>query len=193
MINGDFDTGDFTGWTFFNTPQGGCSLTQVALFDTAGTGVPSYSAEFEVGETSGTIGGGGLGQGAGIFQNVTLGAGQLTISLDIAATSPANSGDDGTFQLLLDGNVVDSYDMGGSIVGQTLRSTLNYSGVVAAGVHEIAIDARTGYGTEYGNTPYQFFDNITLSGTAVPEPSVFGLLALCGLFFIGRRQFRIRG
>src|SRR5262249_55483635 len=82
LVNGGFETGDLTGWTLFNTALGGTALADVVSFDTAHTGAPSQSARFEVGETSGGIGGGGLGQGAGIFQDVSLLAGQLNIALN---------------------------------------------------------------------------------------------------------------
>lgn len=193
LINGNFETGDFTGWTEFNTvgggtpygqEAGGTSVYQVTPFDTAGSGTPSYSAEFEVGEVSGVIGGGGLGQGAGIYQYVPLNVGQLNISVDIAATSSGNNADAGTFELLLDGNVVASDPLGGIGFNQTIRSTLDYSGTVSAGTHQIAIDIRRGYGTEYPNTPFEYLDNVNLSGTAVPEPSTACLLAMGGFFFI---------
>lgn len=203
LINGNFETGDFTGWTEFNTvggstpygqEAGGTARYTVVLFDTAGTGTPSYSAEFEVGEVSGIIGGGGLGQGAGIYQYVPLDAGQLNISVDIAATSPGNNADAGTFELLLDGNLVASHAFGGISFSQTLRSTLSYSGVIATGTHQIAIDMRRGYGVGVFVTPYQHLDNIVLSGTAVPEPTAtlfmsFGLAALA----VGIRRRQTKG
>ena len=192
LVNGNFETGDLTGWTLFNTvglntshgvERGGTALAQAVPFDTAGTGVPSYGAEFEVGETAGIVGGGGLGQGAGIYQYVPLDAGQLNISVNIAATSPGNNADAGTFELLLDGNLVARDAFGSLDVWQILRSTLSYSGTVAAGTHHIAIDMRRGYGLGYGNTPDQFLDNVVLSGSAVPEPAetLFLVLGLATL------------
>ncbi len=187
LVNGNFETGDLTGWTLFNTvgsntphgvERGGTAVAQAVQFDTAGTGVPSYGAEFEVGETAGVVGGGGLGQGAGIYQYVSLDAGQLDISVDIAATSPGDNADAGTFELLLDGSPVARDALGGISVSQILRSTLSYSGTVAAGTHQIAIDMRRGYGMGYGNTPCQFLDNIVLTGTAVPEPAATLFLSL---------------
>ncbi len=184
LINGDFETGDFTGWTLFNDPNGGVGGAQVTLFDTAGTGVPSHSAQFEVGETSGGIGGGGLGRGGGILQDVVLNAGQLTIVLKIAVQSTAgNNADAGTFELLLDGTVVNSHGFGFINPFQTERSSLGFIGTVTAGTHEIAVDMRRGYGIGAGDTPYQYLDNIELRGSAVPEPSTalllsFGLAAL---------------
>jgi hypothetical protein len=187
LINGNFETGDLTGWTTFNTSHGGTFGPQVGSFDTAGTATPSLSAEFEVGETSGGIGGGGLGQGAGILQDLILGAGQLTIFLNIAAQSPGNNADGGTFELLLDGNVVASHAFGAIGFSQIDRSTLNYSGTVTAGTHEIAIDMRRGYGTGQDNTPFQYLDNIQLGGTAVPEPSAITLLSLAlATLMVGR-------
>ncbi|HLX72336.1 MAG TPA: hypothetical protein VKV04_22180 [Verrucomicrobiae bacterium] len=192
LYNGNFETGDFSGWTEFNTVNGGTSVYQVVQFDTAGTGTPSYAAEFEAGEVSGGIGGGGLGQGAGIYQNVSLGAGTLNIFLDIAALSPANQADAGTFQLLVDGNVVASDAMGAIGFNQTLRSTLSYSGNITAGTHQIAVDIRRGYGTEYPDTPYEFLDNITLTGTAVPEPNAALLFAMAGVCVIPMRAIAKR-
>ncbi len=199
LHNGNFETGDFSGWTEFNTvggstpfgqEAGGTALYQVGAFDTAGTGTPSYAAEFEVGEVSGVIGGGGSGQGAGIYQNVLLRSGQLNIFLDIAATSGGNNADAGTFELLLDGNVVASDPMGGIGFNQTIRSTLDYSGNITAGTHQIAVDIRRGYGT--GSTPVEYLDNITLGGTAVPEPNAALLFTLGGGFSIAAIRKKTR-
>ncbi|HEV2320547.1 MAG TPA: hypothetical protein VGV18_12400 [Verrucomicrobiae bacterium] len=187
LINGNFATGDFTGWTLFNTPNGGTSVSQVVPFDITGAGVPVNCAEFEVGETSGGIGGGGLGQGAGIYQDVTLGSGPLNISLDIAATSEGNNADGGTFELLLNGATVASDPLGGIGAGQTIRSTLNYSGSISAGTYQVAIEMLRGYGTEYPNTPYQYLSSIELSGSSVPEPSS---LAICSAAFLVLLLFR---
>jgi len=46
LVNRDFQTGDFTGRTFFTTSQGGLGQPAVVLFDTSDTGTPSYSARF---------------------------------------------------------------------------------------------------------------------------------------------------
>ncbi len=187
LVNGNFATGDLTGWTLFNTPNGGTSTAQVVQFDAAGTGVPTYSAEFQVGQTSGDLGG-GPDQGAGIYQDVALGSGQLSISLYIAATSQDNNGDAGTFELLLDGNVVDSDALGGINIYQTIRSALSYSGTVSNGTYQIAIEMLRDY-SPAPDTPYQYLSDVQLSVTPVPEPSACALASLStAAFWLWRRR-----
>jgi hypothetical protein len=189
LVNGDFQTGDFTGWTFFTTSQGGLGQPAVVLFDTADIGTSSYSARFEVGQTNGTVT--GTKYGGGIFQNVTLGAGQLNISLDIAAESPGVNGDGGTFELVLDGSVVATHSLASMAPNQPQWSTLAYSGSVTAGVHDIEIELLRGSFLQIGETPYQYLDNIQLSGTAVvPEPSTASLLLLGGIALMRFHQKR---
>jgi len=54
LLNGDFETGDLTGWTTFLTPNGSIGSTNgvpdVVPFDVTGGGTPSDAAQFEVGE-----------------------------------------------------------------------------------------------------------------------------------------------
>jgi hypothetical protein len=40
LINGNFATGDFTGWDQFNTTDGTNLIAQVTQFDITGTGIP---------------------------------------------------------------------------------------------------------------------------------------------------------
>jgi hypothetical protein len=193
LVNGNFETGDFTGWVLFNTPNGSLGDAQVVQFDTAGTGTPSFSAQFEVGLTGGYA----PQQGGGILQYVTLGSGQLTINLGIAALNVGVvNADGGTFELLLDGTVVDSYAFGeigiagpfGSLP-QTNYSTLSYSGTVEAGTHEIAIEMDRDWLNRAGDTPYQYLDNVVLEGSAIPEPSAI-VLATIGLAAVAVRTRR---
>ena len=200
LVNGNFATGDLTGWNLFSTPQGGSAITpQVVLFDTAGTGAPVNSAQFEVGQTSFPFGVNGNEEGAGIYQNVSFVSGQLNISLEIAAsdTNPSvgatGNVDAGTFELILDGNVVASDDFGYISVSQTLRSTLSYSGAVTTGTHEITIEMLRNAETVVDDTPYQYLANVSLSVTPVPEPGMLGLLALSGILLGSIFPFSLRG
>jgi hypothetical protein len=105
IVNGDFSTGDFTGWTLFTTAQGNVT-SSVTSFDVTGSGA-SLAGTFIVGGQAGFIG----NQGGGIFQFVDTGAGTGTFSMNIAADNSGSgffNGDGGTFSVLLDGVVGDS-------------------------------------------------------------------------------------
>lgn len=171
LINGNFETGDFTGWTVFTDTNGDTGNPAVVQFDTAGTGTASYSAQFEVGIASFPVDS-NLGSGGGISQNVTLNAGELHICANLAAYCPGSitNHDAGNFELMLDGNVVATNFLGLIASGQTIRSNLNYSGTIAAGTHEIAIDIRRPYLNSAGLTPYEYLDNITATVVVPPNP-----------------------
>src|SRR5262249_42745926 len=149
--------------------------------------VTSYSALFNVGETL-WIPTEASAAGGGVLQNVVLDAGNLAISVDIASSARSPNNDGGTFRLLLDGAIVGSHAFGpigsfGSTV--TERATLNYAGLVSASPHEIAIDIQRAANASLG-TPHEYLDNIALSVTPVPEPSVFGLIACLSTFLMGK-------
>ena len=112
LINGDFQTGDLTGWTVFTTNNGTngsiftriydipqCSvkpllcygdrpLPDVTSFDVTDNGV-SESVRFNVGSNYINVDANGnlIGRGGGIIQEVTLSDGVLNISVDVAAST----------------------------------------------------------------------------------------------------------
>jgi hypothetical protein len=192
LVNGNFATGNLAGWSISNTvgsvtpfglETGGTAVAQVVLFDIAGTGTPVNCAVFQVGQTGGEIGASSPGQGIVLSQYVLLNPGQLTMSLDIAAYSPGNNGDAGTFQLLLDGNVMASDVMGFIGFQNTIRSSLDYAGAIAEGTHQIGIEI-TRAGGFAPDTPFEYLANFQVS--VVPEPSVTLLATVGGcvcLFF----------
>jgi hypothetical protein len=185
LVNGNFATGDLTGWTLYDTQgigpigfpsYGGTALAGVVQFDTAGTGMPANSAQFMVGEVAGgEVGGGGLGQGIGFYQYVPLSAGVLSISANIASQCSSEDGDYGTFLLLINGNVVDSVAFGGVSEGTTLRSTLDFAQTITGGTDQVGIEIRRGGGFEYPDSPFEYVSDIQLSVTPVPEPSTTAL------------------
>jgi hypothetical protein len=141
LTNGDFETGDLSGWTSFTTPYGtlGSGFPKVAPFDTNGDGTATYSAQFSVGQLSGNTG----YQGGGISQNVYLSKGGNRITVDMIATSNDSvlgNGEGGSFEVLVDGVVVDSYDFGFVAGNTTKRHKLATTvGIDTDGNHEFSI------------------------------------------------------
>ena len=164
LVNGDFETGDLSGWTTFTTDNGTLGNPSVIPFDTDNDGIATFSAQFNVGQV--TFEGFDMQRGGGLFQEVNLTAGNLTISADIASDHPfafCNS-DGGTFQLLVDDAVVDSHDFGEMCGPVTKYSTLVASlPINTAGIHEIRFLITRG-GLRSGVTNY--LDDVLLSGSA---------------------------
>jgi PEP-CTERM motif len=193
VSNGDFATGDFTGWTLFTTTNGTAGFNpgpQVTAFDVTGNGA-SNAAEFQVGQINASA----LWEGGGIFQTLNAAAGLLTFSADFASyLSQDINLSGGVFSVLLDGVVLDSFDTGeiaagfsGPIRGSRVpvpaieRGTLTFSTDVTAGSHILALQVTRPYPIGGGATPLQYFDNISATqadALAVPEPATWGLMIL---------------
>ncbi|ODU01391.1 MAG: hypothetical protein ABS79_01770 [Planctomycetes bacterium SCN 63-9] len=187
LINGDFETGDLTGWTTFTTPQGTANIS-VQTFDVI-SGTPSPAATFAyVGLTQDPYGTGNY-QGGGIFQNVALLGGNYSLSLDNAVAVGLANGDGTIISLLFDGNTVASYDYGdvngNSIYRQSLSASLTG---VSAGMHEVRVlVTRNYYGTANVTS---YVDNVNLV-SAVPEPASIISLGIGGLVILGHGRRRM--
>lgn len=178
-VNGDFETGDLTGWTQFTTDSGslGTGYPKVAQYDAANSGTASYAAEFQVGLIPGDT---GTAEGGGIFQDFTFPAGDFTLSLNVASQGVGFANTDaGTFKLLFDGNVVSSITMGTlAAFGQKYATLTGSVSGVSAGQHELGIQITRG-ATTSSHAPVEYLDNVQVSaGAAVPEPSSSALLAV---------------
>jgi len=169
LTNGDFETGDFSGWTPFLTTNG-VTDPNVALFDTDGDTVATQSAQFMVGQVIFEGFSFTNFRGGGILQTITTVAGTITISADIASDltqrppkDTSGNEEGGQFKLFFDSVEVDSHNFGFILNGDIERSTLNAQiNGVPAGSHEVKIEI-----TRPALAPLelkQYIDNIVVEG-----------------------------
>ena len=168
LTNGDFETGDFSGWAQFLTTNG-VTNPNVALFDTDGDTVATQSAQFMVGQVVFELPAFTIFRGGGILQTINTEGGTIIISADIASDLPrppsttSGNGQGGQFKLFFDGVEVDSHDFGALFDGDTKRSTLNaVINGVSAGSHQVKIEV-----TRPALVPgdlKQYIDNVVVEG-----------------------------
>ena len=187
FVNGDFETGDFTGWTLGLTSGGATAQQIVTTFDIDGPGplTDSLAAQFSVGRATGVTTG---EHGVTLMQPFTLQAGvTYTFSFDWAATrtTTTNNAQGGIFTLMVDTTEITRQAAGttssllphyGHVMGDfTPTASGNYS-VGAWILRPFTIPAPT--------TLFQTVDNFVV--TTVPEPSSIGLVAV-GALVIAKR------
>ncbi len=176
IVNGSFQSGDFTGWTLGTTPNG-----------TAGDGFPVVTAwplgganawEGEVGEVNFD----GTQQGATLMQAFNSAGGAGTVSLDWAVYAPyAGNADGGEFTILLNGTQIAQYDTNNVNQGDLLSGMLNANVNLLNGSNTLEVDITRRYISVGQLTPLQYVTGIDVEGT-VPEP---GSLILMGSGVLG--------
>ena len=178
LQNGSFQTGDFTDWTLGTTQYG-----------TAGDGFPIVGQWPLDSGINAWVGNVGLTdfccgyQGATLSQVFTApGLGVETFSIDFAAKNVPGyyQIEAGLFVLLVDGNMIGSYDIGELAPDQLFTGSLSATAAVSAGQHtfEIAVERDA---TTDENTPLQFVTDASID-YEVPEP---GSLVLMGSGILG--------
>ncbi len=169
LENGDFETGDLSGWTVFSTPNGtlgGSNFPRCEEFDTNGNGKGSNSLVLKVGQQEFKSEGTQLA-GGGIWTKVSMEKGNVVVTADVASTysSPKDRRNlaGGLFELLFDGTVLAQYEMGPIEKEDTMRFTLKGGMFVLDGTHEIRVQVRRPFRSlPHDHAPLQFVDNIHL-------------------------------
>jgi hypothetical protein len=195
IVNGDFSTGDFSGWTIYTTANGtnGPGFPVVSSFDVSGAGAQN-AAQFKVGEVS-FLGG---EEGGGLTQSVDVStSGLQTFTADVASEGQPNIGnsDAGVFSLLVNGTSIASWDSGG-VFDDTNRDVLSGTyDFTTPGEYDLSVLV-TRSSLQDGGTPYQYVTDISLTGGDVtPEPSPLVALAagftiLTGIVMVRRRSLK---
>lgn len=149
IVNGDFQVGDLRGWT----PYGPLALRVVQFATISAPGTLALHVH-----PAGQL------QAGGVSQVVTLAAGALDIESRVACFVPYPTSAGGVASLVVDGVVVAQRDFGGPLPGnQVIRTTLRGAlPALAAGAHEVRLRVEGAGEVEL------YFDNVRLSGTAVP-------------------------
>ncbi|MEZ6232633.1 MAG: GC-type dockerin domain-anchored protein [Phycisphaerales bacterium] len=173
FTNGDFETGDFSGWNVaFTIPNGNASYQNVELFDIDGPGPlgTNFAARFSVGRLVFANGG---DEGIEMTQTLNLTAGTAyTLDADIAAINTNATGSNsqgGIFDLIVDGVSIANFAVGdlGASATQGPEFFGHLTGTfTASGTHTVGISIRRPF-TAPGNLR-QSVDNMTLDGGGGP-------------------------
>jgi hypothetical protein len=196
LINGDFETGDLTGWETALTPVGtfGDGFPRVQTFDVDQDGSASLAAQFSVGKSMPFESQFQTKFGGWIVQTVAVAGGDYTLSADVSAFSTVGNSEAGLFELLFDGSIY--YDDGikasvdfGSIAANATEWA-RLSAVlpnVSPGTHSIGVRITREFSTSAWTSLTQTVDDVRF--VAIPEPGTAWLL-LSGVSWIAWRERR---
>jgi hypothetical protein len=189
FVNGDFETGDFSGWTVGLTSGGANAHQVVTTFDIDGPGplTDSLAAQFSAGRATGVTTG---EHGVTLTQPLTLQAGvTYTFDFDWAATrlpgAVANS-QGGIFALMVDTTEI-TRQAAGSTSGSTPKFghvTGNFTPAVS-GDYSVGVWIIRPFTIPSPTSLFQTVDNFVV----VPEPSSMTLVAV-GAMVVARRWRR---
>jgi hypothetical protein len=189
VANGDFATGDFTGWTLTPTDNGTLGASPYPRVTTSNPFGSGRAAELNVGQVSFDP---GVYSGGILSQTIFLTGGPISFSADIASVNPIQEQQNfgGLFEVFVDGVLEASFDFAILDPGATEITSLQFSGEFAAGAHLLEIQVTRAAQSVNGRTPLEYLTNVIVE---VPEPATLAVL-LAGLLALGvarRRAQRI--
>lgn len=188
LVNGDFETGDLTGWTTY-TNVGGVIGTPAVLSADVVLGTNSLAAQLHVGEVHVDN---SVSLGGGLSQTFSVGSnGLFLFQADVMAGGNVEFGnaDGGTFSLFVDDVSVASFASGSIGASSPIRGALSYTGLLSAGSHTLRLEATRRWEASQ-NTPFQYFDNAKV--TAVPEAGAIEMMLAGAAVVVGLQVVRRR-
>lgn len=196
FVNGDFETGDMTGWTITPGPNAHVRFQEVINYDIDSTdpGSPSFAAQFSMGQISFEQ---GVYRHIDVTQSLQLEAGNTyQFSVDFAAENYffLDNADGGIYELIVDGQSIALHNTMNIFANSVEWGTL--SGLftpIQTGTYEVGGRISRRF-PEPGASEVilgQYFDNFAVVVNPVPEPSSLAL-ASCTLLYLVRRRNRHR-
>ena len=193
FVNGDFQTGDFTGWTVGLTSGGATAVQLVTMIDIDGPGplTDSLAAQFSAGRATGVTTG---EHGVTLMQTLLLQGGTTyTFDFDWAATRSPGLGANtqgGIFALM-----VDTTEITRQAAGSTSAAAPKFGHVTGSftpattGSYSVGVWILRPFTIPTPATPtlFQSVDNFT--AIVVPGPASMALMAL-GAFVVVKRRRR---
>lgn len=192
FLNGDFETGDMTGWTITVGNLAEVTNQEVLEFDMNGDdpGGVSLAAQFAVGQSTN---GDTEYRSVDITQELDLIAGKTyEIEFDWASHNYffLDNFDGGVYDLIVDGNSLANWDTENIFLESTEWGTLNATyRADRTGAHTIGARISRRFRSTNNGTFIlgQYLDNFSLTET-VPEPTSMTVVALLGLCGMSRRR-----
>jgi len=185
LANGNFGTGDLTGWTF--TPTASAEST---IAGSVTTFMGSNAFRVNAGSSSSGVEGGGT-----LTQTIALVSGQsYQVSagkLAIASVNGSPNADGGTITLSLGGTVLHTFDVG-QLAANEVKTDSYSAPFVAGATGPVQFELLfTRPFPNFAVTPavYHYADDLSVS-LLVPEPATATLAALAGLALLQRRRTR---
>lgn len=187
FTNGDFQTGNFSGWTITPTVNGQTASQAVVPYDIDGAGVlpTSSAAQFCVGQV---VFQSGVPAGINLTQSLNLTGGvQYTFDFDWSAKREVNTNnaEGGIFSLIVNGNAITTQAAGATTGTTPIFGHI--TGVFTPGsTGSYSVGASITRPFTPGGSLFQYVDNFRT--TAVPEPATMAALGLGVAALLRRRR-----
>jgi hypothetical protein len=185
LVNGDFSTGDLTGWTF--TPD---AQAEPSILGTVAPYAGSHAFRVNTGSNlSGVEAGGRLSQTIALVGGASYQVSAGTLAMSIQNGSP--NADGGTIAVSLAGTVLHTFDRG--LLPASPAETVDSFSVpfvaAATGPAAFEVTFSRSFPNFTPNAIYHFADDLSVE-LVVPEPSAAALAAACVAAAAGWRRVR---